>query len=1547
MEHLIGKEIKGYQLRELIGTGGFGAVFKAYQPIVNREVALKVILPGYANSPNFIRRFETEAHLVARLEHPYIVPLYDFWRDPEGAYIVMRYLRGGNLSRFIRHDGPLTLDKSTLLLNQIAAALTIAHNSGVVHRDLKPDNILLDESGNFYLSDFGIAKEIEREVDLTQTGTIMGSPAYLSPEQINGDAVSLLADIYSLGILMHYSLSGQHPFPGKTPTAMIVHQLQDIMPAISPSRNDVNEQIDEVLQKATAKNPAERYISAMEFAIAFARASGHMDGGANTSQIQRQFSMASIARGEVSNPYKGLKAFEEADTTDFYGREKLTERLVQRLTPKSDFADGEHLLMVVGPSGSGKSSVVKAGLIPALRRGAVSGSDQWYYIEMVPGAHPMEELEAALLRVAIQPPESLLTLLTNDERGFVRALKRILPDDDTQLVLFIDQFEEVFTLCPSEEERRHFLNSIMSAITEPRNRLRLLITLRADFYDRPLGYHAFGELIRQYTEVVLPLSPEELEAAIVNPSRKVGVALEAGLASAIVSDVADQPGALPLLQYALTQLFDQREGNRLTLAAYQQIGRAMGALARRAEGLYEELTLPQKDAAQQLFLRLVTLGEGTEDTRRRIPRSELNALGDSTAMDVVIQVFGEQRLLTFDNDPQTREPTLEVAHEALIREWLRLRDWLDNAREDLRTQRRLYLATQEWLHSHKESSFLADGARLDQFEALLSSRMVAMNEDERAYLQQSLERRTSRLDGERTRVEREERLEEQAKQRMQALIAVLSVAALVAIALASFAFYAQSQAVRAQANAETAAADARQSASEAQSVAWSASALNLLEENQPDLALALVLEAATANGELTTVKRALAEVVYAPSATHEINPFDETSVIAAAFAPDGAQAILGLADGRVAFINPLDGTVIHEAAVYTTTNSEGATVAAPVNAAAFAGNGQLAATAGNNVITLWNPQTGSVIRTLEGHAAKVNSIALTPDGTRLLSGADDATLYLWDTASGELVLEYPDVLGVVFSVDINGDGTIAVASTTDTPPDADNKRLPDRAIYIFDLVTGELIQKLQPEGVGFVRAVAIQPSGGMLASASYDPNEFGGTIRLWDVESGQLIRRLIGHTDVLTTLDFSPDGQTLLSGGWDRTVRQWDVNTGVQINRFNLHGDRITTVRFSPDGGYALSASGRASGTVIDTRAFRLDLARRDLVDVLQGHDDWVWTAAYSPDGNTIATGSGDLNVGNRDNTVRLWDTQTGEQVATLNGHTHTVSAVAFHPTEPILASSSWDGTVILWDLTSRAEIRRLLGHEGRVNDVAFSPDGTTLVTAGADRTIRLWNLATGELIRTIVDAHGTGVNRARFSPQGDTLASAGRDNLAKLWNVRTGELIHDFVGLSGWVSTVAFSHDGQYVVAGADNDLILWQTANAQEVRRFVGHQGFVYGGQFSPDDDYLLSGASDTTVRLWQVATGEEIRRFNGHTNWVLEVAFSPDGTHAISAAEDDTARIWQIARSNEELLAWATENRYLPAFTCATREQYNVPPLCESLASQESTDREGRSAAFTPTP
>ena len=479
--------LPGYELRDVVGRGAFGVVHRGYQPSVGREVAVKVIRPDLANEPEFIRRFEVEAQLVARLEHPHIVPLYDYWRDPDGAYLVMRWIRGGSLATRLTAGNRLDLDQAADLVAQLAPALDAAHRAGAIHRDMKPSNVLFDEDGNAYLSDFGIA------FDMT---------AQPSTEP----AVDARTDVAGLGLLLQQALG-----------------------------SDVPEPLAVVLATATASDPDGRYATVIDFVTAW-------EAALAAEGVAAEPAMFTPTR----NPYKGLAAFDEGDAEDFFGRDAVIASLLE-------VVGRNRLVAVVGPSGIGKSSVVLAGLIPALRAGAIPGSESWLITGMIPGPYPFEELASALLRIGDRYPARLDEEIRSDGRGLLRAVKRVLPEG-AEALLVIDQFEELFTLAAEAGPGEQFLDGLTELITDPESNVRVVVTLRADFFDRPLRHPEFGELLGAATVPVWSPTGDDLTAIVQRPASTLGVGFEPGLVERIVGDVSGQPAALPLLEFALTEL---------------------------------------------------------------------------------------------------------------------------------------------------------------------------------------------------------------------------------------------------------------------------------------------------------------------------------------------------------------------------------------------------------------------------------------------------------------------------------------------------------------------------------------------------------------------------------------------------------------------------------------------------------------------------------------------------------------------------------------------------------------------------------------------------------------------------------------------------------------------------------------------------------------------------------------------------------------------------------------------------------------------------------
>ncbi len=1473
MDDLAGKHIKGYELKERIAAGGFGAVYRAYQPTIGREVAVKVILPGLANKPDFIRRFEAEAQLIARLENPHIVPLHDYWRDPDGAYLVMRYLRGGSLQDYLQTKGAYQVEEAFHLFSQVAQGLHVAHRNHVVHRDIKPGNILLDEDGNGYLADFGIAKDHTTTNNITEQDSFIGSPEYLSPEQARSGAITPQTDIYSLGVVLYEMLTGEHPFPNLEKIEIIFKHLNDPLPEIPTLDERIRDGINTVIRKATAKDPAERFRDVLEMVQVF-RQAAQLDitpttnlvelltpreqevmqliiGGKSNREIAdilvltegtvKQYIKAiyrklkvrsrvqAIARArdlnfviqkpktsstlptgnlpEPENPYKGLRAFQSADAQDYFGREKLIQKVLNRLQEKDEF---QRFLALVGPSGSGKSSLAKAGVIPALWRGDIPGSDKWYIVEMLPGAHTLDELEVSLFQVTADKGMNLREQLERDRRGLVRVANMILPDDSSELLLVIDQFEEVFTLLEDETERLQFLNLIQEAVTDTRSRVRVLVTLRADYYDRPLHYAEFGELIRSRVETVLPLSAEELERAVSAPAIREGVQFEEGLVSRIVSDVHYEPGALPLMQYALTELFEYRDGRRMTLEAYASIGGTGGALAKRADEIYLETDETTQELIRQLFLRLVTLGEGAEDTRRRVNRSELmHVTSEQDIVNEIIDLYASSRLISLDHDPATRQPTVEVAHEAILREWDRLRQWLNESRDEIRLQRQLARMAEDWRNSQEDPSYLAHGSRLEQFEEWATSTPLALTPEEERFLQASIKDYQHRLTLEKVRKERETALEQRAFSRLQALVGVLFVGVVIATGLTIFAFnqsmVAQTERDNAQANFVR--AERIRLASQAQIV---------LDQGEDVRVPALLAIRSLALGYSPEADTALLSAV-SRGFSRQVYTGHTDTVMSATFSPDNTNILTTSVDGTA---------------------------------------------------RLWDAMSAELLQQFTGHNGMVNNAVFLPDGEHILTNGTDGTVRQWKIATGEEVHRLPDHDSAVWALALSPDGQFLLTSDE------------SGSAYLWEVETAELIRVFTGHNDVVNRAV-FSPDSLTIATGSYDR-----TARVWDIDTGEEIQRFEGHAGCACVVEFSPSGEYLVTGSTDTTVRLWNVETGEELQRFVGHTALIFEVTFSPDGSIVASSS--------SDHSVRLwDVDSGDELRQLLGHTSVATSVNFSTDGRFAVSSSGD-------NTARLWDVEYEGEPRTF---THPLATTSPHSFTVLMAMLSADGETIItgnaagevqfWDIVTGQVIHELLTeNDGLIADIAISPDGKYVVTPGGnDGIARLWDVQTGDELQTY-HGHMMPIGAVEFSNDGEWILTGSSDGTARLWETHSGDLLLEFVGHNGPVRSLAFSPDNQQIATGSqDTTARLWDTNNGTMIQQFDGHIGEVRSIIFSPDGQYILTGSEDNTARLWDKQSGVEIITLSGHSLPIRALAFSSDGNLIITGSDDETARVWHV--------------------------------------------------------
>ncbi|MFN2198499.1 MAG: eIF2A-related protein, partial [Anaerolineales bacterium] len=1270
--------------------------------------------------------------------------------------------------------------------------------------------------------------------------------------------------------------------------------LHEPLPPITTRRPDLPAEVDLVLQKATNKYPKARYQNAIELWEALQAA---ISG--TPAAIAEPTRLAEPKQEQPLNPYKGLLAFQESDVGNFYGREAFVARLLKRFAPQPNIPAEQNgkpgegrFLAVVGPSGGGKSSIVKAGLIPAVREGRIPGSEKWFIIEMLPGNHPLEELEAALLRVAVNPPPSLLAQLREDTRGLVRAVKRVLPGGkETELLLVIDQFEEIFTLVEDKKEAQFFLDSLITAVSDPRGRVRVVITLRADFYDRPLLISEFSQLMQAGTEVVVPLTAEELVSAIQEPATRMGVHFEEGLVPRIVAEVTEQTGALPLLQYSLTELFEHREGNLLTKAGYDQIGGVLGALSRRAEKVYLGLDSGDQAVTRQIFLRLVTLGEGVEDTRRRTLRSELEALEDlpgpqnpnqfeaqwvvkQGSIARVLEAFGKARLLSFDRDPTTRGPTVEVAHEALLREWQRLRGWLDESREDLHLQRLLGQMARDWEHADKDPSFLLRGSRLELIENWHKETQIALTSVERAYLNTSLADREARRQEEADRQAHQATLERRSRNFLRALIVVLALATGISLYLTGFAFRERDSA-RQAALAEAA---ALRDANSRELVRFAEAELQNPTDLTYSLELLLASQAVRTTWEedlpvLGEAELALRNAINsAPILDYELAGHTDRALYAD-WSPDGRQIVASGADGTA---------------------------------------------------LVWDAQSGSQTLTLNGHTGDINTAVWSPDGSRILTASQDKTIRIWDSASGGLLQEIPIgdfVASAMWSPDgtrllVAAGGSVRIldAQSGETlfqvqgktgdfnfaawSPSGDRFATADSVniLQVWGAATGRPVGEALEVNRGPVKSVQWSHDGRYLLSA-----HFGNLARIWDLQ-GEERPVDLEHDSPVQFASWDPEDQKVATATADGHITIWDSHTGAKIRAWHPHQQIIRSVIWSPDGSRILTADGDGHTRIWQAKTLK---EQNSLL-----HAGPVSSVDWRPDGSQVLTAGGLAFSAN------IWDVEAGSRVQRLS-YPGSVNAVAWSPDGSQFAVASV-GTIFLQDASSGEQIKTLTGHTGDVTALAWSASGRYLASGGQDRSVRIWDVVSGETIQTLSGLSGA-VRSVGWSPDESRLVTADREYTVTIWNVQDGQEILRLIGHSDLVNSAVYSPDGETILtASSDHTARLWD-ANDGSMQPVLDHRDPVRSAIWSPDGSLVATAGDDGIVILWNAQTAGQIGEIINHAEPVWSLAWSPDGTQIASASQDKTVQISPVGIEELLRLAESLIQRQPPEFNQEERCLY----------------------------
>jgi WD40 repeat protein/transcriptional regulator with XRE-family HTH domain len=1122
-------------------------------------------------------------------------------------------------------------------------------------------------------------------------------------------------------------------------------------------------------------------------------------------------------------PYKGLSFFDEADADLFVGRETLTAKLTERVLSVVS-SEGLRFLAVVGASGSGKSSLVRAGLVPALRWN--QASSDWQIHIVTPTAKPLESLAASLTgdTDSVLVISTLMDDLLGDPRSLQIYLRRQLPlQNHAHALLVIDQFEELFALCHSEEERSSFIGNLLTAASAANGSVSVVITLRADFYAHCADYFQLRQALAAHQEYIGAMKEDELRRAIEEPARRGRWDFEPGLVDLLLHDVGQEPGALPLLSHALFETWQRRRGRTLTLSGYTSSGGVRGAIAETAETVFtDQFNTEQRSIARRIFLRLTELNDETSaaDTRRRAKFDELILKPeDAASTRDVIKTLADARLII------TSEDSAEVAHEALIREWPTLRDWLEENRDDLRLHRQLTESAQEWDALDGSPDVLYRGARLAQAREWATSHQEEMNELECAFLhaaielndREALEREEQRqreLEATRRLAESErQRAEEQSRsvKRLRKRAVYLAGAFIAALIMAFVALF-----FGRQAQAASRFATSRELAA--------ASVANL--DVDPERSVLLALKALDA-GTTVEAEDALHRAVQASRIKLVIPAHESGAAMMAALSPDESQIVTGAADGSVKIWNMATGKQLWKLdGIY----------------AAFSPDGKrLAVVSPNGTVKMIDPQTGKEIP-LSGQIDAKLTVAFSPDGSRLLTVTSDEIPKIWDSQTGQELVAFPGHTDFINSVVFNPDGTRLLTASD------------DRTARVWDTRTGEQLFSLSNH-TNWVADAKYSPDGKRIATIS------GNEAYIWDAESGERLLTLAGHKDTLYTVAFNADGTRLATGGLDRKIILWDVVSGKELFRLSGHTGAVMEVYFSQDGEQLISSSNDGTVRVWDVRP------NRELFTIETGVSDGQ--IAFSADGTLLGTSE-------ENGMVKIRDARTGEELQSLPGSGR-IYDLAFRPGGKQILVANDKKEVRVLDLATGKELETLSGHTGVVNKIAFNPDGTRVITAGEDYKVKIWDTSKTPSTFLFNIIQPSQVKAVAFDLDGKRFITGINNGSAIVMDPNTGKPLLNLLRVHSLsVNAITFSPDGSRIAtASQDGTAKIWDATSGSELFTLGGHNSGLTSIAYSPDGKRIATASLDGTAKLWDAESGQELLTFLGDGSGLVDIAFSPDGT------------------------------------------------------------------------
>ena len=1479
-----GTMIDHFKVVRLVGRGGMGEVYLARDTVLGRKVALKIVHPDQMGSKMAADRFLFEARTTARFNHPHIVTVHGVGEYDSRPYVALEYLEGHTLRDRMAEELPRVRETMRYGL-AIAEALAEAHAAGILHRDLKPENVLIPRDGRLRVVDFGLAQVVRTtetdpavmpppaSADLVETMSVQesegrhicGTPAYMSPEQWEGAPPAESTDIWALGTILYELVCGHRPYHDVEPSfvTLILKVSEPEQIPSDPALREISGDLRDLILRCMEKDPYQR-----PTAIRVRDALREMlFSGRNRLSTEQ-------------TPFRGLAAFTERHASFFFGRSSETEAFLERMRE-------ETVLPVVGPSGSGKSSFVFAGVVPRLREQA-----SWTVLAMRPGSEPFLTLAARLVggdsgaarrggfgsvtrKVGGQTPAEISRVMTakitdpqrqtpttpdvesptapqepdvttslppapdaaTTARSLMESptlvglmLQQIAERDHCKVLLLVDQLEELYTLVEDDTVRRRFMQALCTAADDALAPVRVIFTLRDDFIGRLAEGPEARDALSHVTVIRSPAA-DSLREILTRPLQQCGYEFDdPGLVAEMVRAVRGEPACLPLLQFTLRTLWDRRDRiqRRLCRNTYDVMGGVAGALADHADGVLQGMSASQIRVARELLLRLVT----PDGTRKVLPASlAVDQLG-AEAGEVLARLTGSRLISVRKSHGGSGLLSASSSHSA----------WHSNAPDDATLELvheslvRSWGRLSQWLdESREELAFLAEVQQAAELWQKRGGRSEEVWRGEALHeAQRVLGRSNTPLPvlvqqfigagaDEEARLLRRRRIRTAAAWGLLVLVALVSTG--VAIVMGNKERKAEMRWAEAQREGARAAL-LRGDPLEARAK------LRISVESQ-DSPLARSLWW-TLRQEPLVWKKDLGAYLYD-----------------GALSRDGQTIAAGSAERAVYLVD------VRTRQIHTILRGFGDQV---FSVAFSPTEDVLAVNTREGLVSLWDAD-GKQLKVLPKHRDRARDLAFSADGELLAAGAfDGGSIPVWNVASGELirVLEGHQemVRGIAFSPDRQW-----LASTSD-----------DGTVRLWDPDTGKQL-KLWSEGGNGTTSVAFNLDGCTLAYGTDS-----GWIKLLDPSTGRLLAALDGHKTTVLGLAFSPDGTLLASGGDDQTIRVWDLERNREIVKLTGHTASINALNFSADGTSLVSTSADKS-----VRVWSLEFLPS--LERWRGHSDWLVGGSFAVDGRSVVTAGGD-------HTVRQWDVDTGRVTRVMRGHTAEVSDAVITPDGGTLVSGSWDKTLRRWNTVTGDAVGSPIVLPSWSRDLAMGPQGATVASACHDGTVGLWELATGALLHRF--QHGGRVLAVAYHPDGKTVASGGDNRLIQLWDTSSGAKLQRLQGHTGPVRGLDFSADGRYLVSGSnDATARVWDLEHPGGAvsQLLEGHGGAVYDPSFHPDGNHVGTPCADGTARIWDLRDGSYVE-LRGHRSEVNFLIFEPDGGRAVTGSDDDTVRLWDVA-------------------------------------------------------